>query len=568
MQNYLWNSHKILNFATMMKNFLLNLSTALFCAVTLSILTSCVNEDNPSTTPAPDPAPLADVTIMYYAHGGGNLDHYMVGNLRRMYKAELSSYNNVKIVAECKFSGRIGIPDMTKKGNQEILAEDLKKYGEEAEEKLSDWRYIFWMAPEAYSTFRIVIDPTKTLREQVEGHYLPGENADITAPDSLTNFINWAAKTCPAKKYVLILHDHGLGYRPDTDLYNENGKPSATRYLMIDNGHPGHHFSAPSLAHAIKAADIRPNVVIFDACLMNTMEYMFEMKDLTDYIVASTYVNYAGPPYDTFIGCMSAASDHLKYALEKYIEYNAKHFDKLANEAKMDVFYYDITVTETARLDALGKALREFTDRLCNTYKNGTANQRQRIDDVTKYAVKIHKGNPSYDIGRYIEGMSVALPEVFDDAFWADMEEAFNGCIAGQYASKYLLDHDYQVDYSVLLAIKGAYQCTSWRSGSHPQAKELVGMTYYYPDGKMVEYGVSNGEFEADVMPDFKLRFVEEDQWGGTLESVYGALAFDKAIGWSRWLLLNEQQPALWCNNDFFTPLPDLDDLDSTDPIE
>ena len=174
---------------------------------------------------------------------------------------------------------------------------------------------------------------------------------------------------------------------------------------------------------------------------------------------------------------------------------------------------------------------------------------------MTKNAVKISKDNPSYDIGRYMEGMRKALPEVFDDAFWTDLKSAFNNCIAAQYASQYLLDHDYQVDYSVLMAIKGVYQRTTWTSGT--ESMILYDLSNYHPDGKLTTYIVENGEFKADFVPDYKLKVKSEGQWGGTFESVYGALAFDKATGWSRWLLLNEQQPSLWCNNDFKTPLPD-----------
>jgi hypothetical protein len=63
--------------------------------------------------------------------------------------------------------------------------------------------------------------------------------------------------------------------------------------------------------------------------------------------------------------------------------------------------------------------------------------------------------------------------------------------------------------------------------------------------------------YEKIIFEFYQLKVESEGQWGGTLESVYGALAFDKATGWSRWLMLNEQQPSLWCNNDFLTPLPD-----------
>ena len=198
-----------------MKKLFLNFATALLCCtVMLSILTSCVNEDNPKTTPVPDPSQLADVTIMYYAHGGGTLDKHVIGNLRKMYNAERSSYNNVRIAAECKFSNEDYLPSTNDDLFKTVLEADLNKYGEEAEEKLDNITYLLWMAPEANSTFRIAIDPTKTLKEQVKDHYLPGKNCDFTTPDSLTNFINWAAKNCPAKRYILILHDHGGGCFP------------------------------------------------------------------------------------------------------------------------------------------------------------------------------------------------------------------------------------------------------------------------------------------------------------------------------------------------------------------
>ena len=538
-----------------MKKYLMTLAAVLSCAMMSPMLTSCVSEDNSVPTPEPDQSQLADVTIMYYGHGGGNLDRCLIHNLRQMYSAEASSYKNVKIAVEYKFSRKEDLADFFIDLRKEELKEELAMWGEDADSELIDIHYLLWMAPEGNSTFRFVLDPEKTLKTQAEGHYLPGENADITNPDSLTNFINWAAKACPAKSYVLVLNDHGGGYMPYDDAYNENASARATRGVIYDKGNAGHHFSAPSLAHAIKAADIRPNVIYFDACLMNNIEYVFELKDVTDYYVASTYTEIAGCPYATMIECLSGAPDNLKYAFEKYIEYYVKHFDPVKEE---DVFYYDMTLTETAGLDRLGKAMREFTDRLCDTYKNGTAEQKQKIDDVTKKAVKITDDVSLYDVGRYMEGMRKALPEVFDDAFWTELKSAFNSCVVGQYTSKYLLNHDYQVDYSVLLAVKGAYQNLWWDKNNETNNRVLTHIRNFNPDGSYTTYSVNNGEFKDGVTPDYTLTYYNEGQWGHTLESVYGALAFDKATGWSRWLLLNEQQPSFWCNNEFRTPLPDI----------
>ena len=157
-----------------------------------------------------------------------------------------------------------------------------------------------------------------------------------------------------------------------------------------------------------------------------------------------------------------------------------------------------------------------------------------------------------------MEGMRKALPEVIDDEFWTELKEAFNNCIAAQYTSKYLLNHDYQVDYSVLMATKGTYQEASWIFKDNEHL--LIGLYYYEPDGNKNVYEVINGKYENGVMSDYTLKEFRKGNWGGTLQSLYGALAFDKATGWSRWLLLNEQQPSLWCNNDFEIPLPDISD--------
>ena len=539
-----------------MKKYLMLLANTLICTMILPTLMSCSTEDNAATTPDPEPesSQLADVTIMYYGHGGGNLDEDYVGNLRRMYEAAASSYENVKIAVEYKFSTSDNLPTRATELEMESIAELVEKGGKKAEADLSNKSYLKWMNPKGSSTLRFVVDPTKTLKVQAEGNYLPGENAKITLPDSLTNFINWAAKACPAKKYVLVLNDHGGGYQPDAEIFDN--KAAATRAVIFDDGNEGDHFSAPSLAHALKAASIRPDVLYFDACLMNTLEYMFELKDVTDYIVASTYITLTGAPYATLIDIMSQASDQMKYALEKYTEYYVKSFDQ---ESEETVFYYDMTVTETAKLDQFGKAMREFTDRLCNTYQNGTADQKQKIDEVTLNAVKINQTAPLYDVGRYMEAMRKALPEVFDDTLWAELKESFNNCIAGQYNSKYLLKREYDVDYSVVLATEGTYLQTTWQElASDPSTKILNLIIYYESNGEYTICDVENGAFKKDFTPEYIVKPKENGNWGSTLESVYGALAFDKATGWSRWLLLNKQQPSLWCNNEFETPLPKI----------
>ena len=47
--------------------------------------------------------------------------------------------------------------------------------------------------------------------------------------------------------------------------------------------------------------------------------------------------------------------------------------------------------------------LKEFTDRLVNTYQNGTDDQRARIDLCTANAMKVDNNYPFYECYRYVD---------------------------------------------------------------------------------------------------------------------------------------------------------------------
>lgn len=48
----------------------------------------------------------------------------------------------------------------------------------------------------------------------------------------------------------------------------------------------------------------------------------------------------------------------------------------------------------------------------------------------------------------------------------------------------------------------------------------------------------------------------ERMTWASTLADTYEQLAFDQAVGWSRWLRLNRQWPNLFCPKDLDFELP------------
>ena len=54
---------------------------------------SCTDDDdNPAVTPDEPQQQLADYTIIWYGHGGGNLDFFLMQNVAQLYMADEESY--------------------------------------------------------------------------------------------------------------------------------------------------------------------------------------------------------------------------------------------------------------------------------------------------------------------------------------------------------------------------------------------------------------------------------------------------------------------------------------------
>ena len=497
-------------------------------------MTSCTNDNDDNPVAPPETKQLAEYTILYYANGGGNVDRFILPMISDFYKVNPDAYKKVNVVVQYKFS----TAENMKGQSNAFDANTCETFGSK--------------------TVRWTVDPTKTFKEQVYSwnNIYGADNADCTCPDSLTNFINWAAKVYPAKKYMLIVNDHGGGYQPDDELPETT--PASTRGLLYDDGHNHKHFSVKSFHRAIANASVRFETIYMLACLMNTLEYQFELQDLCDYLIASTYIMPAtGGTLNVLAEQLSQSSVDIEQALATYCKADVESWDEGWHIDESTPEYTDLTLTRTANIAHLGEVLREFTDRLCDTYTNGTEAQQQAIDYCTASAIKVQLNHPNYDAVKYVKSIVNALPEVYGDDFYNRMKEAFNNCIVAQYFSKYLTTHDYMVDYSVLLGTLGAYSYVFWKKDEETGAQKPYAEYLYTDDGERYAfYLYPTDDPQYYRMEDTHLTPVP---WGSTLADTYEQLAFDRAVGWSRWLRLNRQWPNMFCPSglNFELPMPE-----------
>lgn len=503
------------------------LAATLVCGA--SVFTSCSSDsdDNPVINPDEPQQQLADYTIIFYGHGGSNLDAFLMDNIAQFFKADADHRRNVSICAQYKFSTLENLQNSYRDLKTEIDPNDPAQVA--LVERIKDFY------PYGGKTSRFTVDPTVAetdMMATITAHFIGPDNADISRTDSLTRFIDWAARVRPARRYILVLSDHGDGYLPTEEIPVAAAAPSQTRSVIKDDGHNRAHFTAKSLTEAIRQASVHVSAVYCDACLMNAAEYQFELAPVTDYLVLSTFlVPSAGGNYTELVDALSDNPDDPEQALTRFARFCVDAWDKDAEKEDNgeDVpHYHDMSVYRSAEADAFGAELKKFVDRLVDVYQNGTDYARTRIDSITANAYRVDDEQPTYDLMNYIIGLTAALPDDFGPVIEGLADQAYNHYFALQQSSKWLEENGHTVSLSVMLGCQGHF--TTVENGLHFRY-DADGLVYLFADGQPT----------SDGLP-----------WGSTLDATYGQLRFERLTGWSRWLKLNRQEPNTKCYTEYY----------------
>ena len=122
---------------------------------------------------------------------------------------------------------------------------------------------------------------------------------------NLVAFAKWGIQNYPAKKYVIVIWNHGAGWEKSLI------KDPLFKGISYDD-QSGNHITTPQLGQAfaeIKTFNKGKNidVVGHDACLMGMLEVGYEMKDSVDIFVGSQETEPGdGWPYDQILAKLAA----------------------------------------------------------------------------------------------------------------------------------------------------------------------------------------------------------------------------------------------------------------------
>ena len=203
----------------------------------------------------------AEWTIMVYVNGKNNLEPFAIKDINEM--EQVGSNAKLNIIVEM---GRMDGYDASN----------------------GDWK----------TTRRYYV--TKDTDTQNIGSKMLADLGDVDMGDykSVVDFGTWAKKAYPAKKYMLIIWNHGSGWEKGLNQ-------SITKGISYDEV-TGSHVNTPQLGQILKGIG-GVDVYGSDACLMQMAEVDYEIKDSVKFIVGSEETEPGdGYTYNTFLGPVAA----------------------------------------------------------------------------------------------------------------------------------------------------------------------------------------------------------------------------------------------------------------------
>jgi hypothetical protein len=141
---------------------------------------------------------------------------------------------------------------------------------------------------------------------------------------NLAAFGKWAKAAYPAKKYMLIVSNHGSGWEKGVQRSVVENKG-----ISYDE-QSGNHINTPQLGQALREIG-GLDLFSTDACLMQMAEVVYELKDSVTYIVGSEETEPGdGYTYNDMLGPLAARPTMTPAELGKLtVDAYSDHYDKI-----------------------------------------------------------------------------------------------------------------------------------------------------------------------------------------------------------------------------------------------
>ena len=190
-------------------------------------------------------------------------------------------------------------------------------------------------------------------RSRVENERYADASFALDNPENFATFIAETKRRMPAKKYILILWNHGEEF----SIFDQP-LTTGSRAILYDDNRNYAPLSIFELERALALADTHFDAIVLDACRMASAEYLFQIKDYADFVVAPSHNIYGGMHYKRFAHYL-AESNSLPSALSQFASSTMKHWTRYDTSEPMDISLFDMRKADVV-LERLGECSRQL----------------------------------------------------------------------------------------------------------------------------------------------------------------------------------------------------------------
>jgi hypothetical protein len=220
---------------------------------------------------------------------------------------------------------------------------------------------------------------------------------DTGDPQNVINFVNWAKTAAPAKKYALVLWNHGGGDLNGFNLDNEGNATNFNASRLYTN-------ELASALSTLKSSGTNLNLIAFDACLMGMADVGYALKDYSQALIASQEVEAnTGYDYTTAFSSLFSNPEQTTAA-----ELAAGIVNSYQQQYQGDKRGWDtIAATDSSQYTAFATALKAFTSAAVALPTSATATW-SALQDARDAATSFFQQPDFRDLGQFLQAITTS----------------------------------------------------------------------------------------------------------------------------------------------------------------
>lgn len=158
----------------------------------------------------------------------------------------------------------------------------------------------------------ITYNGKRCLRDTIATYNSP----TYTSIEGRTALFNQVKLSAPAKKYAMIVGCHGEGWLP----VDKTQRKAATRFF--GGATADYQIEITDFATSLSNAGMKLQFLLFDDCYLSCMEVAYDLRNVTDHVIASTSEIMAyGMPYQRIFGYLLQAEPDYSAVCSEFLDF-------------------------------------------------------------------------------------------------------------------------------------------------------------------------------------------------------------------------------------------------------